>query len=46
MSMHVLRYVLATTKLLFVLTLFSVTKELYVIGDLNSFNSTPLSLQA
>ena len=43
MSMHVLRYVLETTKLLFVLTLFSLTKELYVIGNLNSFNSTPLN---
>ena len=45
MSMPVLRYVLGRTKLLFVLTLFTVTKELYVIEDLNSFNPTPLSLQ-
>lgn len=46
MSMPVLRYVLGRTKSLFVLTLFSVNKELYVIGDLNSFNPTPLSLPA
>ena len=46
MSMPLLRYVLGRTKLLFVLTLFFVTKELYVIGDLKSFKPTSLSLQA